>query len=297
MCSRVFAGTKCLSFALIPYDLLIFTALFSIRFFQLRLQSTRTRPMENQCRLSFKSTQTCLCTKNVRKKSFHVLILQRMFHQPWRNYGFPKHWVNITFLSQRPLWISLSSSYFFLSIAQIGPCFQGPIHGYTFIMIRLDSLWYNCIYWSRFETLSIKFCNFSPVIIRLACTKANSYSNFVLTGHLQLTCVEIFEGYNASSPLDAYSYKSSWFDSFFRLTTLATICCRFVLQPRSPFALDPRPRTRATCWIVVAFMSALRRVPGWVVTIFWETLFTLSPWPVIEHPTISPYARSVFSYP
>ena len=42
----------------------------------------------------------------------------------------------------------------FLRIAQIGPCFQGPIHGSTLIMIRLGSLWYNCIHWSRFETLS-----------------------------------------------------------------------------------------------------------------------------------------------
>ena len=27
----------------------------------------------------------------------------------------------------------------FLSIAQIGPCFQGPIHGWTLIMINLGS--------------------------------------------------------------------------------------------------------------------------------------------------------------
>ena len=44
--------------------------------------------------------------------------------------------------------------HIFLSIMQIGPCFQGPIHGQTLIMIRLGSLWYNCIHWSRFETLS-----------------------------------------------------------------------------------------------------------------------------------------------
>ena len=48
-------------------------------------------------------------------------------------------------------------------------------------MIRLGSLWYNRIYWSRFETLSsYKRSAISDlVIIRLACTKANSYSNFV----------------------------------------------------------------------------------------------------------------------
>ena len=39
-------------------------------------------------------------------------------------------------------------------LTQIGPCFQGPIHGQTLIMVRLGSSWYNCIHWSRFETLS-----------------------------------------------------------------------------------------------------------------------------------------------
>ena len=48
-------------------------------------------------------------------------------------------------------------------------------------MIRLGSLWYNCLYWLRFETLSsYKSSAVSDlVIIRLACTKANSYSDFV----------------------------------------------------------------------------------------------------------------------
>ena len=48
-------------------------------------------------------------------------------------------------------------------------------------MIRLGSLCYNRIYWSRFETLSsYKRSAISDlVIIRLACMKANSYSNFV----------------------------------------------------------------------------------------------------------------------
>ena len=48
-------------------------------------------------------------------------------------------------------------------------------------MIRLGTLWYNRIYWLRFETLSsYKRSAISDlVIIRLACTKANSYSNFV----------------------------------------------------------------------------------------------------------------------
>ena len=50
-------------------------------------------------------------------------------------------------------------------------------------MIRLGSLWYNCIYWSMFGTLSsYKSSAVSPLaIIRLACTKANGYSNFVTT--------------------------------------------------------------------------------------------------------------------
>ena len=48
-------------------------------------------------------------------------------------------------------------------------------------MIRLGTLWYNRINWSRFETLSsYKRSAISDlVILRLACTKANSYSNFV----------------------------------------------------------------------------------------------------------------------
>ena len=50
-------------------------------------------------------------------------------------------------------------------------------------MIRLGSfsLWYNCIYWSRFETLSsYKSSAISDlVIICIASTKENSYSNFV----------------------------------------------------------------------------------------------------------------------
>ena len=49
-----------------------------------------------------------------------------------------------------------------------------------------------------------------------------------------------------------------------RLTGLAAICRRFVLQPRSTSApfLDPRPRTRATRWFVLAFTDALRRSPA-----------------------------------
>ena len=48
-------------------------------------------------------------------------------------------------------------------------------------MIRLGSSWYNCIYWSNFETLLADYESSSMkhmIIIRLACTKANSYSNF-----------------------------------------------------------------------------------------------------------------------
>ena len=48
-----------------------------------------------------------------------------------------------------------------------------------------------------------------------------------------------------------------------RLTGLAAICHRFVLQSRSTSAplLDPRRRTRATRWFVLAFTDALRRSP------------------------------------
>ena len=47
-------------------------------------------------------------------------------------------------------------------------------------MIRLGSLWYNYIYWSRFETLSsYKMSAISHLVVnRLACTKVNSYSKF-----------------------------------------------------------------------------------------------------------------------
>ena len=51
-----------------------------------------------------------------------------------------------------------------------------------------------------------------------------------MPSHSKLTCKKFFGGYYASSPLDAYSYKSSWIDSAFRLTGLAAICWRFVLQ-------------------------------------------------------------------
>ena len=71
----------------------------------------------------------------------------------------------------------------FLSVAQIVPCFQGPIfyHDKT-------SLWYNCICWSRSETLSgYKSSAVShPVIIRLACSKATSYSNFFFVTRSEL---------------------------------------------------------------------------------------------------------------
>ena len=59
-------------------------------------------------------------------------------------------------------------------------------------MIRLGSLWYNCNYWSRFETLSCYKSSAIPhlVIIRLSCMKANSYSNFVMPSYSQLTRVK-----------------------------------------------------------------------------------------------------------
>ena len=48
-------------------------------------------------------------------------------------------------------------------------------------MIRLGSSWYNWIYWSNFETLSDYKSSAMPrlYIIRLACTKTNSYSDFL----------------------------------------------------------------------------------------------------------------------
>ena len=68
---------------------------------------------------------------------------------------------------------------YFLASDRLVPVFK-PL-GETLIMIRLGSLWYNCIYWTNFETLSVYKSSAMPhlVIIRLACTKANSYSNFV----------------------------------------------------------------------------------------------------------------------
>ena len=72
--------------------------------------------------------------------------------------------------------------HIYLSITLIDPCFLGAIYGLTFIMIKLRSLWYNCIYLSNFETLS-NYINSAVmqnlVIIRLISTKANSYSNFI----------------------------------------------------------------------------------------------------------------------
>ena len=64
---------------------------------------------------------------------------------------------------------------FFLALRRLVPVFK------ALFMARLGSLWYNCIYWSRFETLSsYKSSAISDlVIIHLACTKANSYSNFI----------------------------------------------------------------------------------------------------------------------
>ena len=51
---------------------------------------------------------------------------------------------------------------------------------------------------------------------------------------------------------------------FLRLTGLVAIYRRFVFQSRSTSApfLDPRPRTRATRWFVLAFTDALRRSPA-----------------------------------
>lgn len=89
----------------------------------------------------------------------------------------------------------------FLSVAQIVPCFQGPIfyHDKT-------SLWYNCICWSRSETLSgYKSSVVShPVIIRLAFVTRSElwvsllgiflyYIHSMLSFHL-LTSIFVFLG-------------------------------------------------------------------------------------------------------
>ena len=44
--------------------------------------------------------------------------------------------------------------FFLASRRLVVDCFRGPFLGETLIMIRPCSLWYDCIYWSRFETLS-----------------------------------------------------------------------------------------------------------------------------------------------
>ena len=103
MHSRVFGGTIYLSFAIIPYDLLIFTAIFSIEYFQLTLQSIRTgwnSSSGTSLSPEFKSTQTCMCIKNVRKKGIHLWTLQRMFEE---SMVALHNGLTITFLSQRPL--------------------------------------------------------------------------------------------------------------------------------------------------------------------------------------------------
>ena len=70
-------------------------------------------------------------------------------------------------------------------------------------MIRLGSLWYNCIHWSRFETLSSdKSSAISDlVIIRLACTKANSYSNFVTHPPSLIKIINLFTSQKTDSSI------------------------------------------------------------------------------------------------
>ena len=66
---------------------------------------------------------------------------------------------------------------FFLSIAPIG--FPGVSRPYSWLDVYHDKTrQYNCIYWWRFETLS-GYKSSAILLIYIACTKANSYSNFV----------------------------------------------------------------------------------------------------------------------
>ena len=68
-------------------------------------------------------------------------------------------------------------------------------------MVRLGTsvayiVWYNCIYWSKFEKLSDYKSSAMPhlVIIRLACVKASSYGNFVtLPPFLWRSCVGLYQ--------------------------------------------------------------------------------------------------------
>ena len=145
-------------------------------------------------------------------------------------------------------------------------------------MIRLGSLWYSCIYWSRFETLSAGYKSSAIshlVIIRLVCTKVNSYSNFVMPSRLQLTCVKFLV------PAMHHLLKMPKVTSPLRLILLPLnqlshhllLVCPSVAKSICTF---PRPRTRATQWIVLAFLDTLRRSSDVrAIAIFWETLFTL----------------------
>lgn len=128
-------------------------------------------------------------------------------------------------------------------------------------MIRLGSLWYSCIYWSRFETLSAGYKSSAIshlVIIRLVCTKANSCSNFVMPSHLQLTCVKF------SVPAMHHLLKMPKVTSPLWLVLLPLnqlshhllLVCPSVAKSICTF---PRPCTRATQWIVLAFLDTLRR--------------------------------------
>ena len=130
-------------------------------------------------------------------------------------------------------------------------------------MVRLGSLWYSCIYWSRFETLSAGYKSSAIshlVIIRLVCTKANSYSNFIMPSNLQLTCVKF--SVPAMHHLLKICLKLQL--SPLRLILLPLnqlshhllLVCPSVAKSICTF---PRPRTCATHWIVLAFLDTLRR--------------------------------------
>ena len=163
-------------------------------------------------------------------------------------------------------------------------------------MIRLGSLWYNCIYWSRFETLSSRKSSAISdlVIIRLACTKANSYSNFVLPSHLQLTCVQ-FTALQCVIPFRCLKLQVL-FDSF--LLSFNRLSCHLLSIVLAKYICTfPGSSTPYTCDTIVCsgFNRRSTQTPGWVFTIFWETPFTLRPWSAIAHSAVSPFARSVYS--
>lgn len=175
------------------------------------------------------------------------------------------------------------------------------IHGQAFIMIRVGSLCYSCIYWSRFETLSAGYKSSAIshlVFFRLVCMKANSYSNFVVPSHLQLTCVKfsvatmhhLLQMPKVTSPLRLILLPLN------RLSHHLLLVCPSVAKSICTF---PRPRACATQWIVLAFLDTLRRSTS-EPSQYFEKLslpcFTVTSSHHVSY-TVSPFAWSVSAYP